>query len=58
MHFAYPKKFMGITYIDKLLKFSFNPMSYSGELDLSVTQPWLGHQRQVGRTLEPIPVVQ
>lgn len=57
MHFAYSKKFMGITYIDKLLKFSFNPVSYSGELDLSVTQPWLGHQCQVGRTLEPIPVV-
>jgi hypothetical protein len=30
-------------------------VSYSGQLDLSVTQPRLGHERQLRRTLEPIP---
>ena len=45
-----------LTHIDKLLKFFFNPVSYSGEFDLSVAQPWLGHECQLRRTLEPIPV--
>jgi hypothetical protein len=47
--------FKELTYIDLLLKFSFNPVSYSGQLDLSVTQPRLGHERQLRRFLEPIP---